>query len=139
MQDQPLKQNFQVEEDYEEIEQILQDALFKMHEVYRRNKLSKPQPLFTTEDGVDVFGRDCTVWILETKEQVMWKTNAASWTGQVPNRKVFAALHKLEEYRLFSAPVLSLEEICDSVPAYGADPVWLNAMKQMVKKKLTGK
>jgi hypothetical protein len=98
------------------------------------------QPLFTTEDGVDVFEGDdfYTVdnWNIEKYK------NYISINEYIHNLK-FSTKEKAEEYIIMNKKVLSLNDIfdnCINIPntriSKAAETAILNSLKKIVKNKL---
>ena len=92
------------------------------------------QPLFTTEDGVDIFDGNkyfiCTASLGNciNNEGIVgkfFKTN--------PNYKYFSTKEKAEEYILMNKPVLSLKEIKETTTIKGLS---LKKLEKLVQQKL---
>jgi hypothetical protein len=68
-------------------------------------------PIFTTEDGVEIFEGD-SFWILES-DFTYYKCNepAHSLSGTYSERKYFSTKEKAEEYVLLNKPCISINDI----------------------------
>jgi len=84
------------------------------------NAIKVKQPLFTTEDGVDIFeGDNCWIVSKEYNYQfAQYKINNID-IFYIPNKnRYFSTKEKAEEYILLNKPVLSLTEILKIIPKY---------------------
>ncbi len=92
------------------------------------------QPLFTTEDGVDIFEGDkyfiCTASLSNciNNEGIVSKFFKPN-----PNYKYFSTKEKAEEYILMNKPVLSLKEIKETTTIKGLS---LKKLEKLVQQKL---
>lgn len=71
------------------------------------------QPLFTTEDGVDIFEGDIYYKVINDTFQLFIMENASK--GESLRSKVFSTKEKAEEYILMNKPCLSLNDIFKDV------------------------
>jgi hypothetical protein len=112
------------------------------------------QPLFTTEDGVDVFEGDDIYWInINTFEEVncnkynddLGEISIKSLLSKKYEYKAvgFSTKEKAEEYIIMNKKVLSLNDIfdnCINIPntriSKAAETAILNSLKKIVKNKL---
>ena len=106
------------------------------HEGFSLNSLKKAkQPLFTTEDGVDIFEGDKyypvnkTYWIVNEPENTC-KINYETYHKNTNN---FSTKEKAEEYILMNKPVLSLKEIKETTTIKGLS---LKKLEKLVQQKL---
>ena len=78
------------------------------------NKLSEIQhykePLFTTEDGVDIFKGD-KYWKVNNDLNLSNRQKATGSTSDLNPAKYFSTKEKAEEYILMNKPVLSLKDV----------------------------
>jgi hypothetical protein len=97
------------------------------------SKITKSkQPLFTTEDGVEIFEGDeyCTV----TEQFSIFDFKAGKKHIQsYPNSKLFSTRKKAEEYVLMNKPCLSINEIVTAQEKYF---LLYYGLKEIVKSKL---
>ena len=89
------------------------------------------QPLFTTEDGVDIFENNTSIYILDkfTIRHIKHKDfNVIS-----KHVKYFSTKEKAEEYILMNKPCLSLKEIKETTTIKGLS---LKKLEKLVKSKI---
>ena len=83
------------------------------------NKLSEIQhykePLFTTEDGVDIFKGD-KYWKVNNDLNLSNRQKATGSTSDLNPAKYFSTKEKAEEYILMNKPVLSLKDVANIYP-----------------------
>mgnify|MGYP007068602990 CR=1 FL=1 len=89
---------------------------------YNLNSLKKvKKPLFTTEDGVDIYDKETIVYELFTSNYLLNKlkynfTNHCR--NYTPNALIFSTREKAEEYILMNKPCLSLNDIIEEVNSH---------------------
>lgn len=82
----------------------------KNSEDFLVKKLSKP--LFTTEDGVDIFEGDRYYWIIkDLRDSNVCSTKATKSSPNGYNLLYFSTKEKAEEYILMNKPILSVNDI----------------------------
>jgi hypothetical protein len=100
------------------------------------NKVKKvKQPLFTTEDGVDIFEGD-SFYNINNKDWLLRniiKINLLDYQTYYKNQINFSTKEKAEEYILMNKPCLSLKEVLDIVPFLDRSE---RKLKELVKQKL---
>jgi hypothetical protein len=72
------------------------------------------KPLFTTEDGVDIFEGDTYYKVVNESFQLLIMERASK--GESLRSKVFSTKEKAEEYILLNKPVLSLKDVASIYP-----------------------
>jgi hypothetical protein len=132
-----------------EIKIIKNEIRFKMNfqknhpwdSSYKLNFINKiKQPLFTTEDGVDIFEGD-EFWYVTTKGFKLWTKTCDSMSGgwAVNAKKVgdipFSTKEAAEEYVLMKTPLLCLEDIFRHTALSKEGTVWAG-LKDLVKSRL---
>lgn len=103
-------------------------------------KLPKKTPLFTTEDGVEIFDKKTSYYLVSNDFKVCF----SSWFSQADLPfKTFSTKEKAEEYILMNKPCLSIKEITDLVLnnpnrriSDCAELAIINSFKQLAKSKL---
>lgn len=77
----------------------------------RLSKIEKVKtPIFTTEDGVEVFEGDEVTWICGVQLEIGLTRKADKY--MIKNLKYFSTKEKAEEYINLNKPCLSIKEIC---------------------------
>jgi hypothetical protein len=101
------------------------------------------QPLFTTEDGVDVFEGMSFYYVCEELELYNTICCYDEDIKLYNNSKFFSTKEKAEEYIIMNKKVLSLNDIfdnCINIPntriSKAAETAILNSLKKIVKNKL---
>ena len=100
----------------------------------------KPKPLFTTNDGVEIFeGGNC--WIVEDdKESEPFEWRDVCNGGMYGHQIYFSTKEKAEEYILLNKPLLSVSDICKLTSVYGKPMVnFEKDVIRLAKDKLQGK
>ena len=94
----------------------------------------KITPLFTTEDGVEIFEGD-TIWFteLDTWEDAYKVEERVTRKGDNRGYAVFSTKQLLENYILMNKPMLSVQAVWD---IRGTSKEWLLALKELAKSKL---
>ena len=106
------------------------------------------QPLFKTEDGIDVFEGDRYYVVIE-KDGFGYETFAVAWPGQggiesanyKNAAKFFSDKEKANEYILMNKPVLSVNDVlavCEN-NYWGLQNKLLDRLKEIAKSKIEGK
>lgn len=86
-------------------------------------------PLFTTEDGVEVFDKKTSYYLVSNDFKVCF----SSWFSQADLPfKTFSTKEKAEEYIINNKPCLSFNDIVNDI----IDPNSLRAIKETIKNKL---
>ena len=109
-------------------------------------KVKQRVPLFTTEDGVDIFEGDTRSLYLTDKDFTLWTNTAKNCVGDI-NTKYFFSSDKCKEYILMNKPSLSLNDLlsvwdksCEvKYPAnfYESAPLF-KSFKELAKSKING-
>jgi hypothetical protein len=102
------------------------------------------QPLFKTEDGIDVYEGDRYYVVIE-KDGFGYETFAVAWHGQggiesanyKNAAKFFSDKGKANEYILMNKPVLSVNDIMKAAPLMGK--YYEDGIKGLAKSKIEGK
>lgn len=93
------------------------------------------QPLFTTEDGVDIFEGD--IYFLVTEKYnygIAYTRNNSNYSKTLQNNnKRFSTKEAAEEYVLLNKPCLSLKEIKENTTIKGLS---LKKLQKLVQQKL---
>lgn len=96
------------------------------------------QPLFKTEDGVDIFEGDTYYKVVNKSFQLLIMENASK--GESLKSKVFSTKEKAEEYILMNKPCLSLADVASIYKGINKKTnhpsSQANQLKQLVKYKL---
>ena len=92
------------------------------------------QPLFTTEDGVDIFEGDTYYKVVNESFQLLIMERAPK--GKSLRSKVFSTKEKAEEYILMNKPVLSLNDIKNLNREYETIDRLMLKIKNLVKLKI---
>jgi hypothetical protein len=74
------------------------------------------QPLFTTEDGVEIFEGD-NIWEVFSSFQIsitIWKSNYGNNGKPLKNKLYFSTKEKAEEYILMNKPCLSVKDVMNA-------------------------
>lgn len=115
------------------------------HDIDKRNNFTKlKQPLFTTEDGVDIFEGDkyfiCTASLSNciNNEGIVGKFFKPN-----PNYKYFSTKEKAEEYILMNKPCLSLNDVILEANRINKNKGFIKAklgqsLKELVNTKING-
>lgn len=104
------------------------------------------KPLFTTEDGLDIFKHDNVWWVAVNEEHdtpsgdKTWSFNKFLWKG-IPttskNYKCFSTQEAVEEYILMNKPCLSINDCLKIKKSWYANSLSLEQnLKDLVKSKL---
>jgi hypothetical protein len=97
------------------------------------------QPVFTTEDGVQIMDMATTYWGVD-KSFRMSSMNGLAWRKEDDSEKYFSTKEAAEEYILMNKPILSVNEMMSSFENWVLPPpnYVLTALKQLAEKKLSG-
>jgi hypothetical protein len=107
------------------------------------NKVQKAkQPLFTTEDGVDIFAGMSFYYVCQELE--LYNTICCTDEKKYKNAKQFSTKEKAEEYILLNKPCLSLQDIItlknknykNSRMMGRISPLFFSKIKELVKQRL---
>lgn len=100
-------------------------------------KLHPQQPLFTTEDNVEVFTGD-KFCIVDTQfnRYRLQETVGGHFTKVKPNFIRFHSKEKAEDYILFHKPCLSIIEISNWFRGYGIFLTGIEGLTEIVKQKI---
>lgn len=82
--------------------------------IFLENWVKLKQPLFTTEDGVDIFEDTNFIWIAINNENYSWKINEVNsstkfYFGNV--HKLFSTKEAAEEYIIMNKPCLAINDL----------------------------
>lgn len=105
------------------------------------NNISKvKQPLFTTEDGVDIYETQ-EIWVIdENFEYYLFRTPEPVSIKPLDKRHYFSSKEKAEEYILLNKPCLSLNDVASIYPGinreHNTPSHQAERLKQLVKDKL---
>ena len=101
---------------------------------------SKPTPLFTTEDGVDVKLGDSYWYVnMQLKLHKLCANKTMAWARHLmPSEKIFSTEEKAEEYILMNKPCLSVQNLIDHFNShhFGQGEYQLQRLKELAKSKL---
>jgi hypothetical protein len=76
------------------------------------------EPLFVTEDGVEIFDDMLTYRVMSNYQLF----GPGYYTGEMPGTKYFSTLESAEKYVRLNKPRYSLRQICDFLNEYPANP-----------------
>lgn len=79
-------------------------------------KLPKKTPLFTTEDGIDVFEGDILFYVLKSFQ--IHSNPANKLDGTNKDYKYFSTKENAEDYVIYNKPCLSVNEIIAVIPCF---------------------
>ena len=103
------------------------------HEGFSLKKLKQlKQPLFTTEDGVDIFEGDVYYKVVNESFQLLIMERASK--GESLRSKVFSTKEKAEEYILYNKPCLSYNEVLNTTKIRNKNT--FETLKDLVKSKI---
>ena len=98
------------------------------------NLYKAKQPLFTTEDGVDIYEGDTSYGVRKTDFQIIPVTHHNSMYVY-KNFLEFSTKEKAEEYVLMNKPCLSINNVIDVLKKPGYSGL-VELLKELVKTKI---
>ena len=114
---------------------IMSCCLSSREAIEEFKKRHSPKPLFTTDDGVEMFGKeDCYFINIEPKSDYRIKLLPSSVYMYSINFKYFSTEEAAKEYKLMNSPCLSLKDIEDYLNTVKLDSPTSSYIRELKKK-----
>jgi hypothetical protein len=106
-------------------------------------EIVEKQPLFTTEDGKEIFEGDSVYWFLRSSTDYLYKINFVKDHLELDFKNIYAIFSTKEageEYFIYNKPVLSLNDVASIYPGinktHNSPSHQAEQLKQLVRNKL---